>query len=350
MKVVVRADAGIGIGAGHVMRCLTLADVLRGHGADVEFICRPHDGHMIHDVDVRGYHCHRLPVPRYHKKNRYEDWLGAKVLEDAAETAALIDKCDVLIADHYAIDQEWELVLRDKAQRIVVIDDLANRKHDADILLDQTVGRDAADYDGLVPDQAIRLCGTTYALVRPEFAARRAESLARRKTLSDVHQVLISLGGFDTDNHTSKVLTALSRVPFGKHRHAVIVLGSHAPHLQDVRVHAATAPFSAEVRVDIDNMADVMAASDLAIGAAGSAAWERCVVGLPTAMLVLADNQKLVAENLRKAGAAVLIDSITPDVFRPLFDDLERLSQLSTNAAKHCDGRGAERVAAMVLR
>lgn len=208
MKIVFRTDASIQIGTGHVMRCLTLADELTRQGHECRFICREHPGHLGCLVNSKGYDLTLLPPPSDQplqqtnsETDDYELWLGAPWQEDARQTLDAISSLnpDWLVVDHYALDAHWERTLSSTVDKIMVIDDLANRPHECTLLLDQNLGRIASDYDELLPTTCQRLIGPRYALLRPEFAALREQSLKRRGK-PELKRILISLGGVDRTN------------------------------------------------------------------------------------------------------------------------------------------------------
>ncbi|MCE5234353.1 MAG: UDP-2,4-diacetamido-2,4,6-trideoxy-beta-L-altropyranose hydrolase [Mizugakiibacter sp.] len=356
MKVAFRTDASLAIGSGHLMRCLTLADALRKRGAACTFVCREHPGHRNDLVRARGFALQPLPPPTVSSglpgagKPRHAGWLGADGSEDAAQTIAAIGTArpDWLIVDHYAVDAAWERRLGPHVRRIMVIDDLADRSHDADLLLDQNLGRREEDYEALVPAGCRLLTGPLYALLRPEFARLREYSLARRRRPGLGH-LLIGMGGVDADNATGAVLDALHQAALPVDCRVSVVLGSQAPWLAKVREQAARLRQPSEVRVDVADMAELMSESDLAIGAAGTTSWERCCLGLPAIVVVLADNQRSSARALAACGSAQLIgmaDDIAANL-PPAFASLTRadaLARMSQSAAAVCDGRGLERV------
>jgi UDP-2,4-diacetamido-2,4,6-trideoxy-beta-L-altropyranose hydrolase len=318
MSVAFRVDASFDIGTGHVMRCLTLADALAARGAECRFICREHPGHLIEHIRGKGYTVHALPVGASLLAMRGEShpidnppharWLGCPWETDAAQTKAVLihEKPDWLVVDHYALDARWENALQGCYGKLMVIDDLADRPHACDLLLDQNLGREPGDYEALVPSHCRRLIGPRFALLRPEFAALREYSLQRRRT-PELKRLLITMGGVDQPNATGKVLEALRACPLPSDCQITVVMGARAPWLEQVRSLAATMPWPTTVRVNISDMAQVMADSDLAIGAAGSTAWERCCLGLPTLLVILAENQKEGALALEQNGAARLL-------------------------------------------
>ncbi len=365
MKVVFRADASLQIGTGHVMRCLTLADALAARGADCHFICREHVGNLIEFIRSKGYPVHVLPAvttpsddesdanlaASADKELTHGHWLGATQADDAQACAAILTGLnpDWLIADHYALDARWEQALKPHYSKLMVIDDLADRPHQCDLLLDQTFGRDPQDYRARVPAECRLLCGSEYALLRPEFAALRSYSLQRRAQ-PRLSQLLVTMGGVDKDNATGQVLQALRSCELPSDCQITVVMGAQAPWLEAVRKQAQDMPWQTKVLAGVSDMARLMADSDLAIGAAGATSWERCCLGLPTIMLVLAENQLKVAHGLERAGAARIIQPTydglprLAEILTPLINDQAQLLSISKSAASILDGSGANAV------
>lgn len=358
LRIAFRADASIEIGAGHVMRCLTLANELRLRGGECHFICRAHDGHMAKDISNRGHGVSLLPpVPGGaidHGDATYGSWLGGSQEDDALQTAAILagHSWDWLVVDHYAVDWRWEIVVRGHARKIMVIDDLADRRHEADLLLDQNLGREASQYRNLIPEEAKRLIGPAYALLRPEFRELRNYSLCRRESARP-QRILVSLGGMDRSNVTGKVLQALAIAGLPQDVFVIVVLGASSPCLDAVAGLASRMPFPCELRVGIDDMARQMADADLAIGAAGGSSWERCALGLPSVMIVLADNQREIATALHRAGAAILVShddaGALGGTLLAMLSDRQAMHRISAAASAQCDGLGACRVATEML-
>lgn len=358
MNVVFRVDASLQIGSGHVMRCLTLAEALKVRGATCSFISREHPGHLSQLIRQRGFEVQVLPTvagPRDSAsaltvgEPAHAHWLGCDWTVDAAQTLDVLKgtAIDWLVLDHYALDHRWERLVRERSRRIMVIDDLADRAHHCDLLLDQNLGREVYDYDGLVPDQCIRLIGPQYALLRPEFAELRDYSLRRRQQ-SKLRQVLVTMGGVDQANATGAVLEALKACPLPADCRITVVLGRHAPWREEVERLAVEMPWPTEVAVAVSDMGRRMAESDLVIGAAGGTAWERCALGVPTLLVVLAPNQVQGAQALCKAQAVRLLgsaDDFVPSL-KPAITALKQpdaLASMAAAAAKVCDGRGVER-------
>lgn len=348
--IVFRADASIEIGTGHIARCLTLADGLAAAGAQCHFICRALPSHAGAMIEARGHGLHLLPAAGGFSARpgdpAHAAWAGVPFEHDAAETREILAGIQpgLLVLDHYAFDARWQSAV--DAPRLLVIDDLADRPHRADILLDQNAGRTPRDYDGLVPDHCIRLIGPAFALLRPAFAARRAEGLARRR-VPRWRRLMIAMGGIDKDDATGAVLEALSGLEFPEDFGIDVVMGGRAPHIDRVRRRAARLPVPAAVHVDVADMAGLMIGADLAIGAAGGTSWERCCLGLPSLMLVLADNQARSASALADSGAAILLGRLDdPDWRQRLVDVWAELplADMSARAAALCDGQGVLRL------
>lgn len=359
MKVAFRTDASLTIGTGHVMRCLTLADAVRRRGADCLFLSRSHPGHLHREVEARGYPVMDLgktdPMSTAYAPLDYQSWLGVDWEVDAADTGKAIEglPIDWLVVDHYGIDSQWELALRPRGRRLMALDDLANRDHQVDALLDQNLGRAAIDYEDRVPDSTTLMMGPMFSLLRPDFKALRLNSLAKRGPRSP-KRVLITMGGVDRDNATGRVLTALATCPTCYDLSVTVVMGPHAPWRAQVTEQASGLPFPTRVLVSVSDMAQLMCESDLAIGAAGSTSWERCCLGLPSLQIVLAENQRPIAQALERAGAALELDvqSLDADLHHAmslLALTPEKLLRMSEAAAAITDGLGADRVAQFML-
>lgn len=368
-KVAIRADASLQIGSGHVMRCLTLAAALRHRGAECHFICRDLPGHIGELILERQFTLHMLPPCRDNDEPEAREnaaglpshahWLGCSWQEDARQSAEVLKTLqpDWLITDHYAIDAHWHTALSAHYERLMVIDDLADRPHLGDILLDQTFGRSPVDYAKYVPQDCLVLCGSRYALLRPEFASLRAQSLQRRKTSTGIKHLLVTMGGIDKDNVTSQVLDALAGSGLPADCEITIVMGMTAPWLDEVRARAASLPWSTRVRVNVRDMGSIMASADLCIGAAGSTAWERCTLGLPTIMVITAANQTGIAAALHGNGAAIcagffdarhFVQQVQAGIAHFLASP-HALRNASAAAASVTDGTGVETVCNALL-
>ena len=360
MSVAFRVDASLEMGTGHVMRCLTLAEALREHGVECHFICRLLSGHLLDFIRQRGFAVSALapceseisvPEDGAAPQPLHANWLECDWMTDARQTSEILTviRPDWLVLDHYALDQRWENVLQGQCRKLMVIDDLADRPHVCDLLLDQNLGRNVDDYTHLVPEYCTVLAGPQYALLRREFAVLREYSLKRRENPNLKH-LLITMGGVDQSNATGQVLESLKTCPLPEDCRITVVMGGKAPWLSMVREISANMPWQTEVLVNISDMAQVMADSDLAIGAAGSTSWERCCLGLPTLLVVLAWNQQAIADALVASGAAISPGKISEKnfslslrkVIEQLVSDAVLLEIMSKKAAAMVDGGGAE--------
>jgi len=353
MKVVIRADAGTYIGNGHIMRCLTLAVELRHQlKADVLFVCRDHQGALGHIVSNLGFECSLLPAEQPCTLSP-ETWLGAETVEDAQQTRDGIvahfgrSEVDLLIVDHYCIDASWHQQLRPITKRLVVIDDLANRFLDCDVLIDQTFTTDYSRYNNKVPAHCLKLLGSCFSLLRTEFSKDPEKVRTHRKLPKERNRILVSMGGTDPENVTADVLRQLfERKDIVK---ISTVLSSTAPNLSLVRKLCANRTVDAQVIVDTNDMASIMMNHDIAIGACGSTSWERCAMGMPSITMVTASNQLNIAANLDSTGASsVLSRSELPDRFQQLLDELidsdSAYSDMVDQCLRVCDGLGSKRV------
>ncbi len=354
---VFRADASLRIGSGHVMRCLTLADQLAEHGHECVFLAHELEGHSLHAVRERG---HKVEVltgrgASYEPGElapAHASWLECPWRDDARQTRAALERLRArrLIVDHYALDARWEQAVALDGLARMGLDDLADRPHELELLVDAGLGRRASDYSALTAPTCPILTGPAHALVGPRFALLRAESVRRRHN-PRLRQILISMGGVDARDAASATLDCLDAAPWDRELAITVVMGRHAPALERVRSRAARMRARVEVVVDVRDMAERMLACDLAIGGVGGTAWERCTLGVPTIAVVLADNQLAGARALGDAGAALVIERES-DLRRALPEQLERardprvLAELSRRAAELTDGCGASRVCA----
>ena len=326
-------------------------------------MCRPHRGAMIDLIKACGYEVCLLPelvaqtsVLRSRQEAGddlyHSSWLGTSQVVDAQDTKAAIGKYkfDWLVVDHYALDFRWENLMRDVCERLMVIDDLADRFHVCDLLIDQNLGRRKRDYVGLVSNEADVLVGPKFALLRPEFYNYRPVSLARRKDPT-LKNIFVNLGGVDKDNITKNILEALERSDLPSDMCVTVVMGKYAPFINVVKGLVSRMRFDVHVSVNVSNMASIMTYSDLAFGAAGSSAWERCCLGLPSFLSVLAENQREIATALEACGAALVIRdnsvvALTKIVNEVVFkgqDGLE-LERMALASSRVTDGLGAYRV------
>lgn len=354
LSVAVRADASSRIGSGHIMRCLALAEGLTRRGAHVIFLSRAHAGHINDEIRQRGFEVHELPAGgEAGGSGSYAGWLGVDPERDAGESIDALggERTDWLIVDHYALDRSWEEMLRPRVGNILVIDDLADRSHSCEVLVDQGfVPEPWRRYDGLVPPRCTRLLGTDYALLRPEFAAARA-----RLSLWDgtVRRVLVSFGGPDADDMTGRALDALDH-PDLAHLEVDVVVGASNANLPTLRRRAADRAV-VRLHVNTPDMAGLMSRADLALGAGGTTTWERLCLGLPSLVVTVAVNQEASIAALHEADCVIWLG--TPEkatvekireAVRDATDDPEANRARRRRGMELVDGEGSERVADIV--
>ena len=352
MKIVFRTDSSLKMGAGHLMRCLTLADELSSQNHQITFICRNLMGNLITLIKQKNYKVITIPiVQKFTTNNVYLDWLGATQEYDSEQTISVLPKnIDLLIVDSYALDEVWHLRLRKFTKIIMVIDDLADRSFDCDILLNQNLGAQIKDYKGKVPNDCELVLGCNYALLRPEFSKLRLKAIEKRESSKSIKRILVSMGSMDPNNLTSQVLAGLAKVEWEEQPVVDVVLGSRAPKFKTIVDQSKNYIFDLNVLQDIENMSELMLEADLAIGAGGTTSWERCCLGLPTLVVQLADNQKQVIVELVGAGAARSISykDIESDIIQEC-NSLQKnniaMSEISKNAFKVVNGQGAQLLA-----
>lgn len=300
--VVFRVDSSAQIGSGHLMRCLTLAGQLKKEKqTEIFFISRDLEGNLNHLIENQGYHLLVLPrVLLNEELEGYDKWLTVTQAFDASQTEQLLQglSVDYLILDSYAFDETWENILRPCVKKIMVIDDLANRKHNCDILLDQNYYCDMTSrYTGLVPKHCQMLLGPQHALLREEFYEARKKM---RKRDGHIKNILVFFGSSDLTNETLKTLRALEALQRTDIQINVVV-GASNNHKESIEVYCQNHDHI-QYFCQVSHMAELMNEADLAIGAGGTTTWERCFLGLPAILIAIADNQVKICEDCSKRG------------------------------------------------
>lgn len=345
----VRVDASAQIGTGHFMRCLTLADALKQRGAQIRFISRHLPMHL-RDLLVKKGHAF---VPLSSNPNElsadklpHSHWLGTSQQSDAQDTIqALRDKkWDWLVVDHYALDATWERELRRNGCRILAIDDLADRLHDCDVLLDQNCYADInSRYVGKVPDRCRKLLGPRYALLREEFGTLRSHINPRT---GRVERILIFFGGVDSGNYTERAIKVLTDC--GVDVCVDVVIGAQHPRRKTIESECAKYGFTCYVQTT--RMAELMASADLALGAGGASTWERCCLGLPTITWAVAENQRSSTLHLQRIGVCIEAADLVSNFERSCVDiaalikDHKRIASCSRLGYELVDAEGTLRV------
>lgn len=350
---VFRVDASGQIGAGHVMRCLTLADALADLGFLNKFVCRKHEGHMIELIEQRGYRAIGLDQDRNFSMPTndlaHAGWLGSDWISDSEETKEAMgsERVDWLVVDHYAIDRRWHQAMRPFVKRLLVLDDIADRSLDCDLLLNQNYGSSSARYEQLVPKHCMQLHGPGYALLKPLYSRLR-DSASNRS--GEIFSVLIYFGGgSDNLNLTSSAVEAFNTKDL-KHIHLDVVVSVSYAHLHSLQVLASERGHT-EIHSQLPDLANLMAQADLAIGAGGATTWERCCLGLPSIVVSIADNQNpacvaLADSNIiQYPGEAKNISaSHIREVVRLLLQNSKQMLSMSQKSMNLVDGLGVLKV------
>ena len=357
MRIVIRTDASKQIGSGHVMRCLSLADSLRGFDSTVEFITRSHESNLDKLIENKGFKVYSLPNPSKYRVQqsltKYTSWLGVQQDLDANETIKILKgkSPDYLIVDHYALDYKWEHKLRSCSKKIMVIDDLANRAHDCDVLLDQNYLHDKGGrYHTLLSPSVTQLIGPKYALLRKEFEEICKD---RNQNQESIKSVLIFFGGIDSGNLTTIAIEALM------HRNLIhlslnVVIGANNPYQDMVKNQIEKHPHAA-LHVQVDNMAELMKESDIVLGAGGSTIWEWMSIGLPSIVVTTAENQISCVKNLARDNYIKWLgntDQVSKEIISKAFletiNNSKILCKQSLKSQELVDGRGTQRVAKLL--
>jgi len=354
------------------MRCRNLARGLQRRGAEVLFLCRELPGDLIALMaeEFRVMRLPALPGPEpcldgLEGRDLYGAWLGCSQLQDVADCLNVIRAADLspihwLVVDHYGLDQTWEgriceslSGLQGEPPQLLVFDDLADRLHQADVLVDANrLDASAPDaYRALVPVGCRLLLGPAYAPLDPLYP--QLQPLAPQR--SPLRRVLVFFGGVDRANHTAVALEALGHPDFADLT-VDVVLGASAPHYATVAKLVQQLPLT-QLHDGLPSLAGLMLRADLAIGAAGTASWERAALALPTLVAPVAHNQRQGAHALADAGAALLVDlqqvedpdALLIQAIRFLMERSERLAQLSDAARALGDGRGLGRLVTVLL-
>ncbi len=359
MNIIFRVDASSKIGTGHVMRCLTLAKVLKKQGAKCSFICRDQKNNLINKIKAEKFKVTVLKFPKKVLKSKisknnskkYSNWLSVDFDDDAFQTINALNNKEVdwLIVDHYGIEKKWEKKLRPKVKNLMVIDDLANRNHDCDLLVDQNLVRNfKIRYKNILPKFCKTFLGPEYALLQNEY--RDFYSTAPTK-IGPVNNILVYFGGTDLYNLTESVLDAFLKLN-RKDIFLNVVVNSNNPNIQKF-LELSKHHKNIKIICDLISLAPLMLRADISIGACGATTWERCCLGLPSLVITVAENQKQIAKELNKQGIIRWLGHYNKISKKSIYQALEIYSnQNLKNWSEACklvtDGYGALKVAANI--
>ena len=329
MKILFRADASIQIGSGHIMRCMVLAEELKNQEADCTFVCRDNQGNLIKQIQDRGFsvssiEC-RSPTGTLEDfdeaiNSRTQNSTCLNERFDAEQTIASVSRqyFDWIVVDHYDLSEDWEVAVKPICSRLMVIDDLANRSHNCDLLLDQNYYKNSDErYQDLLPTHCVCLLGPSYVLLRQEFIDAKKNLHLRT---GEIRRVLVFFGGSDPTNETKKILIALKQMDLDRIEVNVVV-GSANPHRHVIH-NMCNEIKGVNYYCDVSNMAELILRADIGIGAGGSSIWERCYLGLPSITSVVALNQLETTEDVASLGAIDYLGSaemLSPENYTAAF-------------------------------
>lgn len=351
-NVAFRVDASINIGSGHLMRCLTLADKLSKSGIKCIFLSRNLKGHMIEIIKNKGHEV----IVLYSSKNKIKNnkYISDEILENLNQKDDAMECCfylketmDWIVVDHYSLDSEWENLMIEKTRFIMAIDDIANRFHFCNIILDQNFVLNYNNrYDNLVSDACVKLLGPKYALVRPDFPKLRDISLSKRKN-PEINRILVFMSGGDNYNETEKVIEGIKLSKYWM-VYIDIVVTLNYPFMESLIIKIKELP-NAKIYTQTDKMAYLMASADIAFTAGGSVTWEKCVLGLPSIVSIMADNQKDIALEMNRYKIQKTIGfaaKLKAEDYSTSINSLSKqdLKIMSNSAIDICDGTGIDYV------
>jgi UDP-2,4-diacetamido-2,4,6-trideoxy-beta-L-altropyranose hydrolase len=336
MNLVFRVDAAKSIGAGHLVRCINLAQALSERGAEIRFVCRDSTEQIF--GQILGIKFEVIVLPNGSGQS-------VSQLQDARETIQAMNgrAPDWLIVDSYELDVTWESMLRPYVANIMVIEDQPNRRHDCDLLLDQNYSvADRDRYAEWVPQQCKMLLGPEYALLPRKFWKAREQQTGKTGRLDKL--LIFFTAGID-QHETLKAMHGVAQ--FGGAASVDVVIGSANEDKEEIAAMCREQGWGYHCQVDY--MHELLANMDLVIGSGGISNWERCVLGIPALVAVLADNQSTIANDLANAGAIINMGrsvEISADDYSRELSTLrsEKLLSMSKFARQLVDGMGLNRV------
>ena len=347
-SLLIRVDSGTEKGAGHIMRCLSIAKGL--NDIDISFICRVIPGNLCDFVEKNGFRVYRLPS----NSNLEVNDILTDIKSDIDNTVEIIKKNKItphwIVIDNYDLDHIWESAIRQYTKKIIVIDDLANRKHDCDVLIDQNLYSDMhTRYENLVPQNCLQLLGPKYALLRPEFKEARKKMRVRE---GKINSILISFGSGDPTNETLKAMDALRQ--FQNSIKINVVIGRSNPNNELIKKICSTLP-NVTYHYQTDKMAELMVNADISIGAGGTSTWERCCLGLPSIVSILSEDQFELTKTLANEGYVISLgyaNTVNSEDYANALKkiDSKTLQKMEKNCRCLVDGNGVNRVISKIFQ
>ncbi|MAF76562.1 MAG: UDP-2,4-diacetamido-2,4,6-trideoxy-beta-L-altropyranose hydrolase [Halobacteriovoraceae bacterium] len=294
-RVLFRVDAAWHIGLGHLLRCIELAKIIEKAGIEVFFVCRNFEGFSyepyISNLNFKFFFLERVAVSGQIGEVPQHEWLGCSVEEDVREVICQIKDLNfnAVFVDHYSIDKRWEKKIKSKCRKVVVIDDLGDRQHSCDYIVDPNYASLESKFLGSGSEVIEKLLlGTKYTILKSDFPRLR-ESYLEKKTNSSLKKILVNLGGASNSIILKKILIGIEDSSFSGE---VVVLANNEEFVKECESDIVFSKFT--FIKYISDMADFYHDIDLVIGAAGTSFWERCCLGIPSILLKVADNQEVV--------------------------------------------------------
>lgn len=313
-----------------MQRMMALSDNLKKREWQVLFCSRPESFHVVPEL-------------------MDEQVVRTKIDDNATSIIKKTDSPDCLIIDHYNRDETYERQWRPFTKKIVVIDDLANRPHECDLLIDQNVNHTVSDYKPLVPKGCQLAIGPKFTILREEFIQWRVKALARRQKVGLVHSVFVCLGGTDPNQLMVPLLKELECLAISAK--IDIAIGSGAEHLSEIQAFLRQSSLDTTLYVDSKNIAELMSHADVGIGAGGTMLWERSILGLPSITIALADNQLAASKVIGDFGITTFLDVKDRNFKKKLSSAVKCLltntalrKQYIEKSVKLIDGKGSSRI------
>lgn len=333
--LLIRADSNVKMGAGHIMRCIALAQEWQAKGGRAIFITTCNNEALLTRIQNEGFQITQLkksyPSP--------EDWkVMSKILKGESDTWVVVDG--------YHFDSLYHSRIKEEGHPLLVIDDMNHLQHYyADILLNPNIDAENLNYS--YEQNSRLLLGTRYVLLRHEFLTWKEW---KEEIPQVARNVMITLGGSDSNNVTLEIIHSLRKLSASGLQVKVIAGPSH-PQISSLQKAANLAAFPVEIFHNVHKMTEFMAWADLAISAGGTTCWELAYMRVPYAIIILAKNQEKIAVGLDNADAAINLgwySSLTSDALTDCLSDLienrNKRMELIWNGKNLVDGLGVERV------
>jgi UDP-2,4-diacetamido-2,4,6-trideoxy-beta-L-altropyranose hydrolase len=300
-------EASLEIGTGHVMRSMVLAEKLQENDWNCFFVTSKNSQELIKKLDK-----FQIIDPQEFFNNPLN--------------------CDLLVVDNYDLDENYEKHFRQCVKKILVIDDLANRRHCCDFLIDQNFGTKEENYKNLVNESCKIFVGTDYAILRPEFYNLREKALEKRFQTKNIKKILVNFGGSDLKNHSLSALKMIENSSFVGE--VDVVLGFNAIHFEVILDFSIKSKNKINVHRQA-NMSEIIFEADMAVAAGGSSVWERLCLALPSYLIKIADNQEKIVNSFMNKNESFV------DFYQKLSQNYQGYIDKIVNIV---DGKGVDRI------